>query len=184
MKGANVVEGLALAAECSRRTLGLAPFAEQLACASALAHGAVAEMETGEGKTLAAFLAASLFAMAGRGTHVVTANDYLARRDAEFLAPAFRALGLSVAVVAGGDETDSRRATYAADIVYISSKEAAFDYLRDGLTRPADSGNRFLVAKLASVFGKASGAEPLQRSLDVAIVDEIDSVLVDEAGTP
>ena len=186
-KGLNrttIVEALAIAAENCRRALGLAPFAEQLACASALAEGAVTEMETGEGKTLAAFLAACVFALAGRGVHVVTSNDYLARRDAEFLRPAFEALGLSVGVVAGGDDPAARRKAYGADVVYISGKEAAFDYLRDSLTRTDPSINRPVAAKLARVFGKAAGEEPLQGELDVAIVDEIDSVLVDEAGTP
>ncbi|MGO8739252.1 preprotein translocase subunit SecA [Rhodoblastus sp.] len=184
MRSPVLIETLAVAAEAARRKLGLTPFACQLACASALTGGAVAEMETGEGKTLAAYLAAAVFALAGRGVHIVTANDYLARRDADYLRPAFAALGLSVGVVVGGDEPAARRAAYGAEIVYISSKEVAFDYLRDGLTRPAETGDRRLAAKLARVFGKAAGEEPIQRTLDVAIVDEIDSVLVDEAGTP
>jgi preprotein translocase subunit SecA len=178
------VATLALAAETARRALGVAPYAEQMACAAALAGGAAAEMETGEGKTLAAFLAACLFALAGRGVHVVTANDYLARRDAEDLHAAYAAFGLTVDVVAGGDQTDRRRAAYRADVVYISSKEAAFDYLRDGLAAPPAGGDRRIVAKLARLFGAAAGPGPLQGETDVAIVDEIDSVLVDEAVTP
>ena len=174
---------LALAAETARRRLDLAPFPGQLACASALLGGAVAEMETGEGKTLAAFLAAAVFAVSGRGVHVVTANDYLAGRDAAALRPAFAVLGLSVGVVVGGDEAASRREAYGADVVYLSSKEVAFDYLRDGLTRPAGAGDRRLAAKLARLFGAAEAAQ-LQGRLDVALVDEIDSVLVDEATTP
>ena len=174
---------LALAAETARRRLDLAPFPSQLACASALLGGAVAEMETGEGKTLAAFLAAAVFAASGRGVHVVTANDYLAGRDAAALRPAYSALGLSVGVVVGGDEADSRREAYGAEVVYLSSKEVAFDYLRDGLTRPAGVGDRRLAAKLARLFGAAEAAQ-LQGRLDVALVDEIDSVLVDEATTP
>jgi preprotein translocase subunit SecA len=180
----SVVEALAAAAEIARRTLGVAPYGSQFACAAALAGGAVAEMETGEGKTLAAFLAACAYALAGRGVHVVTANDYLARRDAETLAPAYAALGFSIGVVAGGDETGARRAAYRADIVYISSKEAAFDYLRDRLARPDVSGDRRLAGKLARVFGGAAGEPPLQANLDVALIDEVDSVLVDEAVTP
>ncbi|MCW2284565.1 preprotein translocase subunit SecA [Rhodoblastus acidophilus] len=183
MKREPLAEALAVAAETARRALGAQPFPAQLACAAALARGAVAEMETGEGKTLAAFLAAAAYAFAGRGVHVVTSNDYLAARDAATLAPAYAALGLTVGVVVGGDETRARRAAYRADIVYISSKEAAFDYLRDRLARPAASGGGRLAGKLARVFG-ASGEEPLQANLDVALIDEIDSVLVDEAVTP
>ena len=174
---------LALAAETARRRLGLAPFPSQLACASALLGGAVAEMETGEGKTLAAFLAAAVFAASGRGVHVVTANDYLAGRDAESLRPAFSALGLSVGVVVGGDESASRREAYGADVVYLSSKEVAFDYLRDGLTRPR-RGRRSPAGGETGAPVRRGGGGATARRLDVALVDEIDSVLVDEATTP
>ena len=186
MTDCNVTEALAIAREYARRTLGLTPFTEQLACAGALVRGAVAEMETGEGKTLAAFLAATVFGLAGRAVHVVTSNDYLADRDAQDLRPAYAALGLSIGTVIGDDPASKRQAAYRADIVYISSKEVAFDYLRDGLVRPVGVTNSRLAAKLGRVFATANpaGAQPLQRGLDVAIVDEIDSVLVDEAGTP
>ena len=103
MSDGNVIEALAIAAEYARRNLKLAPFTEQLACAAALVRGAVAEMETGEGKTLAAFLAATVFGLAGRAVHIVTANDYLADRDAQDLRGAYAALGLSVGMVIGGD---------------------------------------------------------------------------------
>jgi preprotein translocase subunit SecA len=180
------VEALAVASEYARRTLGMSPYTEQLACASALITGAVAEMETGEGKTLAAFLAASAFALAGRMVHVIAPNDYLAARDEQDLRPAYAALGLSCGLVIGGDAVPSRRKAYGADIVYVSSKEVVFDYLRDGLARTANSHNSALMAKLGRALGRPDGgeAEPLQRALDVAIIDEIDSVLVDEAGTP
>jgi preprotein translocase subunit SecA len=181
------VEALAIAGEYARRTLGLSPYAEQLACASALIKGAVTEMETGEGKTLAAFLAAATFGLAGRLVHVVAPNDYLAARDEKDLRPAYAALGLTTGLVIGGDSVQSRRKAYGADVVYVSSKEVVFDYLRDGLARSNNSHNSTLMAKLARTFGHVDGgnaAQPLQRALDVAIIDEIDSVLVDEAGTP
>lgn len=176
-------ELLALAGEAARKTLKIAPYPAQFSCAAALIEGAVAEMETGEGKTIAAFLAASAYALAGRAVHVVTANDYLARRDAESLAPAYAALGLRVGVVVGGDEAAARRAAYRAEIVYLSGKEAAFDYLRDRLARPVDAGDGRLAAKLARVFG-APAEQKLQPRLDVALIDEVDSVLIDEAVTP
>jgi len=180
------VEALAIAGEAARRKLGLSPYAEQLACGSALMRGAVAEMETGEGKTLAAFLAAAAFGLAGRMVHVVAPNDYLAARDEQDLRPAYAALGLRTGLVIGGDAVPSRRKAYAADIVYVSSKEVVFDYLRDGLARSHGGYNSALMAKLSRALGRADGADtqPLQRALDVAIIDEIDSVLVDEAGTP
>ena len=182
----SLIEALAIASEYARRTLNLTPYAEQLACASALVRGAVAEMETGEGKTLAAFLAATAFGLGGRAVHVVTSNDYLASRDAQDLRPAFAALGLSLGSVVGGDSVQSRRTAYGADIVYVSSKEVVFDYLRDGLARSVNAHDPKLATKLARALGQANAldTEPLQRALDVAIVDEIDSVLIDEAGTP
>ena len=186
MSDRDLIEALAIANEYARRNLKLTPFAEQLACAAALVRGAVAEMETGEGKTLAAFLAATVFGLAGRAVHVVTANDYLADRDAQDLRGAYAALGLSVGTVIGGDLVPKRQAAYGADIVYVSSKEVAFDYLRDGLAPSHDANNPDLAAKLGRVFALTGAvrAQPLQRGLDVAIVDEIDSVLIDEAGTP
>jgi preprotein translocase subunit SecA len=186
MSDHDVIEALAIANEYARRNLKLTPFTEQLACAAALVRGAVVEMETGEGKTLAAFLAAAVFGLAGRAVHVVTANDYLADRDAQDLRGAYAALGLGVGTVIGGDLVPKRQAAYGADIVYVSSKEVAFDYLRDGLARSRDTDNPDLAAKLGRVFAltSATRTQPLQRGLDVAIVDEIDSVLVDEAGTP
>jgi preprotein translocase subunit SecA len=181
-----VVEALALAGEACRRTLNLTPFSGQFACASALVGGAVAEMDTGEGKTLAAYLAASAFALAGRLVHVVTANDYLASRDAQELRPAYEALGLSVGIVVNGDEADKRRAAYACDIVYVSSKEVVFDFLRDGLARDASAGDPHLARTIDRALGGRARARgrALQRGLDVAIVDEADSVLIDEAATP
>jgi preprotein translocase subunit SecA len=184
--GAAAIEALAISGEAVRRALGFAPFAEQYACASALLGGAVVEMETGEGKTLAAFLAGAVYALAGRVVHVVTSNDYLASRDAQFLAPAYAALGLTIGAVVNGDPPEKRREAYTRDLVYLSSKEVVFDSLRDGLTRPFPAFDAHLSAKISRAIGGNSrlDARPLQRGLDVAIVDEADSVLIDEAATP
>ena len=182
---AGIVEALALASQFATRHIAFTPFRQQLAGASALLRGEAVEMDTGEGKTLTAFLAAAAYALAGRHVHVVTANDYLAGRDAEFLRPALESMGLGVGTVSGGDSPEQRRSAHACDVVFLSNKEAAFDYLRDGLARAGTPGNANLSAKLGLVFGAASKqGQPIQRRLDVAIVDEIDSVLVDDAGTP
>ena len=182
----HTVEALAIAGEYTRRILQLEPFPQQLACAGALTRGYVAEMDTGEGKTIAAFLAAAVFGLAGRCVHVVTSNDYLANRDAEQVRPVLEALGLTVGVVTGAIPVSPRRAAYAADVVYISSKEVCFDYLRDGLAHTFITGKSSLATKLGRLLGAAArdDALPLQRALDVAIIDEIDSVLIDEATTP
>ena len=186
MVGEALTEALALVALVAERVLGLRPHQGQLAAAAGLAAGYVVEMDTGEGKTLAAFLAASVCGLAQRRVHVVTANDYLAERDGAALGAAFARLGLTVGVVTGGLPTEARRTAYAADICFLAGKEAAFDYLRDGLTR--GSGERGGTAartgrRTGDVLG-GSSRPPLQPDLDIAIVDEIDSVLIDEAGTP
>ena len=186
MSDSNIVEALAIAREFIRRTLQLEPYPQQMACAGALTRGCVAEMDTGEGKTIAAFLAAAVFGLAGRCVHIVTSNDYLANRDAEQVRPALEALGLTVGVVTGSVPVSPRRTAYAADVVYVSSKEVCFDYLRDGLARTFLTGSSTLATKLGRLLGAAArdDAQPLQRVLDVAIIDEIDSVLIDEATTP
>ena len=154
----------ALVREVARRTLGLRPFDEQVLAALALHRGAVVEMQTGEGKTLAAVMPAFLNALGGRGVHVLTFNDYLARRDAEWMGPIYRALGLSVGWVAGGLTPAERRRAYAADVTYVTAKEAGFDHLRDLLTRdPTDL---------------------VHRPFHFALIDEADSLLVDEARVP
>ena len=154
----------ALVREVARRTLGLRPFDEQVLAALALQRGAVVEMQTGEGKTLAAVMPAFLNALGGRGVHVLTFNDYLARRDAEWMGPIYRALGLSVGWVAGGLTPAERRRAYAADVTYVTAKEAGFDHLRDLLTRdPTDL---------------------VHRPFHFALIDEADSLLVDEARVP
>ena len=127
----------ALAREASRRVLGQRPFDEQLIAALALDDGNVVEMQTGEGKTLTAVMPAALNGLAGRGAHVLTFNDYLARRDAEWMGPVYRLLGLSVGYVQQGMTPRARRAAYGADVTYVTAKEAGFDHLRDLLVMDA-----------------------------------------------
>jgi preprotein translocase subunit SecA len=155
---------LALASEACRRRLGLDPYATQLVVASVLASGRVAQVQTGEGKTLAAALAAAFCAMRDTALHVITANDYLARRDAEWMRPIYEALGLSVASIAGADGPDARALAYRADVLYLTARELGFDYLRDGLA--------------------CEPGELVQRGFNSAIVDEADFILVDEARIP
>src|SRR5262245_14256769 len=159
-----LVEVFALAREAAERVLAMRPFDVQVMAAVALHQGKLVEMQTGEGKTLAAVLPASLNALAGRGTHVLTFNDYLARRDAAWMGPVYNFLGLSVGAVQEGMEIDERRSAYRADITYATAKEAGFDFLRMHLCR--DPG---LVA---------------HRPFNYAIVDEADSILIDEARVP
>ena len=156
--------GFALVREAGRRTLGMRHFDVQLIGGIVLHEGKIAEMKTGEGKTLVATLPAYLNALAGRGVHIVTVNDYLARRDAEWMAPIYRMLGLTVGVIVHDLDDAQRRAAYAADITYGTNNELGFDYLRDNM--------------------KYDLADCVQRSHQFAIVDEVDSILIDEARTP
>jgi preprotein translocase subunit SecA len=172
----------ALAREAASRTVGQRHFDVQLVGGWAMLNGMVAEMETGEGKTLTATLAAATAALAGRAVHVITVNDYLAERDAEAMGPVYRALGLSVGCIRQGMDPAARRAAYRCDVTYCSNKEIAFDYLRD---RMALGGKpRPIAMRLQALSGSAPGERLLLRGLQFAIVDEADSVLVDEARTP
>ncbi len=173
----------ALVREAAQRTLGLRHYDVQLMGGWVLLSGRLAEMETGEGKTLTATLAAATAALGGLPVHVITVNDYLAERDAETMAPVFEALGLTTGRVLQGMDPEARRAAYACDITYGTNKEVAFDYLKD---RIALGGLR---SRLRARVGRISGgaAAPsrlLLRGLYFAIVDEADSVMVDEARTP
>jgi preprotein translocase subunit SecA len=154
----------ALAREAARRALSERPFDEQLVAALALDDGHLVEMQTGEGKTLAAVMPAALDALTGRGVHVLTFNDYLAGRDAEWMGPVYRALGLSVGFVQQAMPPASRRAAYGADVTYVTAKEAGFDHLRDLMVMDA--------------------TELVHRPFHVAIVDEADSLMIDEARVP
>ncbi|MHB1516381.1 MAG: preprotein translocase subunit SecA [Acidiferrobacteraceae bacterium] len=157
-------EAFAVVREAGRRVFGMRHFDVQLIGGMALHQGKIAEMRTGEGKTLVATLAAYLNALSGKGVHVVTVNDYLARRDSEWMGKIYRFLGLEVGVIVSGLDSDERRAAYAADITYGTNNEFGFDYLRDNMAFQL--------------------SEKVQRGLHYAIVDEVDSILIDEARTP
>jgi preprotein translocase subunit SecA len=172
----------ALVREAAGRSVGQRHFDEQLVGGWAMLNGMLAEMETGEGKTLTATLAAAAAALAGRAVHVVTVNDYLAERDAGFTRPIYEALGLTVGCVRQGMEPEARRAAYRCDIAYCSNKELAFDYLRDRMVlggRP-----RAIASRIEALAGEDVAQRLQLRGLQFAIVDEADSVLVDEARTP
>jgi preprotein translocase subunit SecA len=159
-----LVPAFATVREAAKRTLGQRHFDVQLMGGMVLHEGSIAEMKTGEGKTLVATLPVYLNALAGKGVHVVTVNDYLARRDAEWMGQIYGFLGMSVGVVVHGIEDDERRAAYAADVTYGTNNEYGFDYLRDNM--------------------KHELAVMVQRGHNFAIVDEVDSILIDEARTP
>ncbi|MFO0983358.1 MAG: accessory Sec system translocase SecA2 [Planctomycetota bacterium] len=159
-----LVESYAVTREAARRVLGLNAFSVQLVAAVALHHGRVVEMQTGEGKTLAAVFAVALNALDGRSVHVLTFNDYLAQRDAAWMGGVYRLLGLSVDCIQEGMSQARRRQAYLADVTYATAKEAGFDYLRDRLARERE--------------------DLVQRPFHYAIVDEADSILVDEARNP
>ena len=157
-------EAFAVAREASKRTLGMRHFDVQLIGGIILHQGRIAEMKTGEGKTLVATLPVYLNALTGKGVHVITVNDYLAKRDSEWMGKLYKFLGLSVGLCISGMEADEKRAAYAADVTYGTNNEFGFDYLRDNM----------VIYKEQAV----------QRELNYAIVDEIDSILIDEARTP
>jgi preprotein translocase subunit SecA len=178
-----VAQAFALAREAAARTIGLRHFDVQLIGGWVLLGGMVAEMETGEGKTLVATLPATTAALAGLPVHIVTVNDYLASRDAEWMRAAYEALGLTVGVIVHGLSPAERRAAYACDVTYCTNKEVAFDYLRDRIVlghRPRRV--ELLLDRLANDVSRAGRL--VHRGLHYAIVDEADSVLVDEARTP
>ena len=156
-----LVPAFATVREAARRALGQRHFDVQLVGGMVLHEGAIAEMRTGEGKTLVATLATYLNTLAGKGVHVVTVNDYLARRDAEWMGSIYHFLGISTGIIVHGLDDDERRRAYAADITYGTNNEFGFDYLRDNM--------------------KYELAQITQRGHHYAIVDEVNSILVDEA---
>jgi preprotein translocase subunit SecA len=180
---AAVARAFALIRELAGRTLGQRHFDVQVVGAFAMIKGMLAEMATGEGKTLTATLVAGVAGLAGVPIHVVTVNDYLARRDAELMAPLYAGLGLSVGIVVGGQSAAERRAAYASDITYCTNKELAFDYLRDRMVLGQTAGN--LPLKTEALHSASPRVRQLRlRGLHFALVDEADSILVDEARTP
>ena len=173
----------AMVQEAAERRLGMRHFDAQLQGGWVMLSGMVAEMGTGEGKTLTATLTACTAAFAGLPVHVITVNDYLCRRDADWMRPIYAMFGLSVGVVVSGQAPDVRRAAYACDITYCTNKDLTFDYLRDRLALGSRAGGAH--RSVARLGAGASQAQPLVlRGLHFAIVDEVDSVLVDEARTP
>jgi preprotein translocase subunit SecA len=157
-------EAFAVVRDASRRTLGMRPFDVQVMGGIVLHEGKIAEMKTGEGKTLAATMPVYLNALEGKGVHVVTVNDYLARRDAQWMGEIYELLGLTVGLIQDGHGSEERRVAYAADITYGTNAQFGFDYLRDNIATSTDG--------------------LVQRDLNYAIVDEVDSILIDEARTP
>ena len=179
-----LVESFAATREAGRRRIGMRHYDVQLLAGSALVKGAIAEMQTGEGKTLVATLPLVLYALAGKGAHLATVNDYLARRDAEWMTPIYEALGLKMGIVESQMDFDARRAAYACDVTYGTAKEFGFDFLKDRLIkRQLDEGSGDLGATLTG--GPAGGGTKLlQRPFWFVLVDEADNVLIDEARTP
>ena len=159
-----LVEAFAVAREAAKRTVGMRPFDVQVIGGIVLHEGKIAEMKTGEGKTLAATMPIYLNALSGKGVHVITVNDYLAKRDAEWMGPIYKFLGLSVGVIIHGMNDEERKTAYNCDITYGTNNEFGFDYLRDNM--------------------KFDIEDYVQRDFNYAIVDEVDSILIDEARTP
>ncbi|HOJ44001.1 MAG TPA: preprotein translocase subunit SecA, partial [Syntrophorhabdaceae bacterium] len=157
-------EAFAVVREAARRTIGMRHFDVQIIGGVVLHEGKIAEMATGEGKTLVATLPVYLNALTGEGVHVVTVNDYLAKRDAEWMGPVYKFLGLSVGVILNHLDDDERKEAYACDVTYGTNNEFGFDYLRDNMKYSLD--------------------DCVQRGFNYAIVDEVDSILIDEARTP
>lgn len=157
-------EAFAVVREAGKRVLGMRHFGVQLIGGIVLHNGKIAEMRTGEGKTLMATLPAYLNSLTGKGVHLVTVNDYLAKRDAKWMGQIYEFLGVSVGVIFSQMDHDNKQAAYAADITFGTNNEFGFDYLRDNMV--------------------TSPAERVQRTLNYAIVDEVDSILIDEARTP
>jgi preprotein translocase subunit SecA len=190
LRGSAAQEVFALVSLAAEQCLGQTPYPCQIICGWSMLTGCVVEMDTGEGKTLAAALPAAVAALAGEPVHVITANDYLAARDAQMLAPVYEALGLTVGAIGAGLDTGAKREIYGRDIVYASSKQLAFDYLRDHLTLGGRRSKREWSLRRLDPLNPLGGADegesnlPLLRGLCFAILDEADSVLVDEAGTP
>ena len=177
-------DAFGLVREAARRTTGMTPFLVQLVGGMAMFEGGIAEMQTGEGKTLTAVLSAYLRALTGKGCHIVTVNDYLAGRDAEEMGPIYQSLGLTVGCIQTPMEADERRAAYACDVTYGTAKEMGFDFLRDQLRQGIARGTIDRHGLLETEPGAAPPESPAQRGHHFALIDEADSVLIDEARTP
>jgi preprotein translocase subunit SecA len=178
-----LAEGCALCREAGRRKMGMRHYDVQVLGGISIFHGNIAEMETGEGKTLTATIPMYMHALIGKGSHLATVNDYLASRDAELMKPIYSALGLSVGVVQTGMGQDERRDAYNSDVTYGTAKEFGFDFLRDRLLirRTGETGNSW---KSAGLDMQSKNEQPVQRGMHFCLVDEADSILIDEARTP
>ena len=178
-------EAFALVREAARRTIDMRHYRVQLIGGIAIQNGCIAEMQTGEGKTLTATLPMYLASLNGTGAHLATANDYLAARDAELMQPVYEALGMTVGVVESNTPRPQRQLAYRCDITYSTAKELGFDFLRDRLLkRDLDEGAASNVSSMLGHQGENAASEPAQRELTFALVDEADSILIDEAKTP
>ena len=180
-------EAYALVREAAKRAIGQRQFDVQIVGGIAIHNRSIAELETGEGKTLVSTMPAFLNALTGKGVHIVTVNDYLARRDAEWMGPIYKLLGLTVGCIQTGQSDPIRRAAYACDITYGTAKELGFDFLRDELKRLQLGGDAHRKTFEQVYLGQGGHVEsqmPVQRTHYFAIVDEADSILIDEARTP
>ena len=177
-------EAYALVREAGRRALAMRHYDVQIIGGIALFEGHIAEMQTGEGKTLTATLPMYLHSLVGKGAHLATVNDYLARRDAEWMTPLYEMLGISVGIIQTSDDQTSRRKSYSAAVTYGTAKEFGFDFLRDRLLLRAQ--NRMQTEMLGDGEGgfNQSGDQPVMRGMHFCLVDEADSILIDEARTP
>jgi len=179
-----LVDTFAATREAGRRRLGMRHYDVQLLAGAALVRGAILEMQTGEGKTLVATLPLVLYALSGKGAHLATVNDYLARRDAEWMEPIYQALGLSVGIVESQMDFDQRRQAYGRDVTYGTAKEFGFDFLKDRLINREITEGRSDLGAVITGDAAAGGKKLLQRPYWFALVDEADNVLIDEARTP
>lgn len=180
-----VVEAFALVREAGRRKLNMRHFDVQILGGAAVHHRSIIEMQTGEGKTLTATLPMYLAALEGKGAHLATVNDYLARRDAELMTPLYSALGMTVGVIQSQQPPPERRTAYACDVTYGTANEMGFDFLRDRLLlRSLGEGHQDLFGQMLGTTGGGAGDQPVQRALHFMLVDEADSILIDEARTP
>ncbi|MBQ2822863.1 MAG: preprotein translocase subunit SecA [Thermoguttaceae bacterium] len=179
-------EAFALVREAGRRTLGMRHYDVQLLGGIAIFHRSIVEMQTGEGKTLTATAPMFLYALAGRGALLATVNDYLAKRDADLMRPVYQAVGMNIGVIQSQMQTPERAKAYACDITYGTANEFGFDFLRDRLLlRKIKEGQNDLIgAMLNQGVGRGGGDKPVQRDPFFALVDEADSILIDEARTP
>jgi len=180
-----LVEAFALVREAGRRTLNMRHFDVQLLGGAVMHHRSIIEMQTGEGKTLTATLPLYLAALDGKGAHLATVNDYLAQRDADWMRPVYAALGMTVGVIQGQQPQPQRREAYQCDITYGTANEMGFDFLRDRLLlRSLGEGNQDLFGQMMGAGANGTSDKPVQRGLHFMLVDEADSILIDEARTP